>query len=62
MSWPKEHEAVWVALALDDVAMTLAVRTHAPGARFDRILPQADIGDADIAPTSRDFRSQLQNE
>lgn len=60
MAWPDEHQAAWVALALDDVAMTLAAKSRAPNAEFDRILPRLDLGD--ITPTERDFTSQLQDE
>lgn len=60
MPWPKEHQSAWVALALDDVAMTLAIKSRTPDAMFDRILPLLDLGD--INPTNRDFESQLQIE
>lgn len=60
MTWPQDRKSAWVALALDDVAMTLAAKTRAPNAKFDRILPSLDLGD--ITPRDRDFKSQLQDE
>lgn len=60
MTWPEEHKSAWVALALDDVAMTLAAKMRAPNAQFDRILPSLDLGE--ITPSDRDFKSQLQDE
>lgn len=60
MTWPKEHQSAWVALALDDVAMTLATEMRAPNAQFDRILPSLDLGD--ITTSERDFKSQLQDQ